>query len=528
MHEPNAAPHADLPSASTETELEAALGGIRRLFWANPQPMWIYDCETLRFVAVNDAACVRYGWSRAEFLVLSLTAIRPSDEVPRLLEHLRGLVPDLHDAGVWRHRHRDGSVTEVHVTSQALTFSGRPSRLVTVHDLTAERLAHTRERRSAALLARILESTPDAIAAVDPGLKIVLANHALNLELQALGGHEARVGDPFDAPLPAHPALARLARRMWRRALDGEEVQVSITTTPDPEDPAARVFEVTFSPVYDDARAVTAAVLVGHEVTALRRSHRELARHTRHLAATLDGAIAALAAMVERRDPYTAGHERRVALLAATVGRALGWPDERVHPLHSAGLLHDVGKIAIPTEILVKPGRLSAIEYEMVKTHAQAGYDILKSIDFGAPVAETVWQHHERLDGSGYPQGLRGDQILPEARILAIADVVESMASHRPYRTALGIDVALAEIERGLGTRYDPEIGGVVLRLFREEGYQLEGPDTAHRAPSVRPPPMAEGGPHNGQHPSGPRPRPVAEELSTLSPELSAVLRPKG
>ncbi len=369
------------------------------------------------------------------------------------------------------------------------------------------------ERRSSALLARILKATPDAIAVIDPGLRFVVANDAFNHEMVALGGQRARVGDPWDMPLRAQPALSRLSRLMWRRALAGEEFQVSLPTSNDPDDPEGRVFEVTFGPVYDDARAVTAAVLVGHEVTALRRSHRELARHTRHLAATLDGAIAALAAMVERRDPYTAGHERRVALLAATVGRALGWPDERVHPLHSAGLLHDVGKIAIPTEILVKPGRLSAIEYEMVKTHAQAGYDILKSIDFGAPVAETVWQHHERLDGSGYPQGLRGDQILPEARILAIADVVESMASHRPYRTALGIDVALAEIERGLGTRYDPEIGGVVLRLFREEGYQLEGPDTAHRAPSVRPPPMAEGAGPPGRRPSITRPRIERKDL---------------
>jgi HD-GYP domain-containing protein (c-di-GMP phosphodiesterase class II) len=137
------------------------------------------------------------------------------------------------------------------------------------------------------------------------------------------------------------------------------------------------------------------------------------------------------------------------------------------------GTVHDIGKIAIPAEILSKPGKISVIEFEIIKTHAQHGYEILKEIDFPWPVAQSILQHHERLDGSGYPQGLKGDEILLEARILAVADTVEAMSSHRPYRAGLGIDAALKEIEAQSGKFYDPQAAAACLRLFREKNYQV-------------------------------------------------------
>ncbi len=175
----------------------------------------------------------------------------------------------------------------------------------------------------------------------------------------------------------------------------------------------------------------------------------------------------------EMRDPYTAGHERRVAALSAAIGTQMLLSDVQVEGLRVAGYLHDIGKISIPTEILAKPGRLSPLELAMVRSHAQASFDVLNTMEWPWPVAQVALQHHERLDGSGYPQGLHGDEILLESRITAVADVVEAMSSHRPYRAALGIEAALAEIERGSGTLYDAKAVAACLQIFREKRFQL-------------------------------------------------------
>ncbi|TXT35290.1 MAG: hypothetical protein FD135_5001 [Comamonadaceae bacterium] len=176
---------------------------------------------------------------------------------------------------------------------------------------------------------------------------------------------------------------------------------------------------------------------------------------------------------MEARDPYTAGHQRRVSELATRIAREMGLPDEQAIGIQLAAAIHDLGKIRIPAEILSKPGRLSSIEFQLMQTHAQAGYDILKDVAFPWPIATIILQHHERLDGSGYPQGLKEDQILLESKIVAVADVVEAMSSHRPYRPSLGIDMALDEIERNRGTHYAPEVVDVCIKLFREQGYQV-------------------------------------------------------
>jgi len=191
------------------------------------------------------------------------------------------------------------------------------------------------------------------------------------------------------------------------------------------------------------------------------------------LEANLEDTVEAISTIVELRDPYTAGHEHRVAELAATIAREMGLTDEQIKGTHLGGMVHDLGKIQVPAEILSTPRRLSEIEYKLVQYHPQAGYDILKDIDFPWPIAQMVLQHHERQDGSGYPQGLKGEAILLEARILCVADVVEAMASHRPYRAGLGIDRALAEIKRGRDTIYDPDVADACLKVFAEGKFKL-------------------------------------------------------
>jgi PAS domain S-box-containing protein/putative nucleotidyltransferase with HDIG domain len=204
------------------------------------------------------------------------------------------------------------------------------------------------------------------------------------------------------------------------------------------------------------------------------RAARELdEERQRRVQRALDGTIEAIGRATETRDPYTAGHQRRMTELSVALARRLGLDESVIEATRAAGLLHDIGKLSIPAEILSKPSALSPLEMSLIKTHPQSAYEVLKSIDFPWPVANIVLQHQERMDGSGYPRGLVGDAILVEARILAVADVVEAMSSHRPYRAALGIEAALAEIERGRGALYDTLVVDACLDLFRVEGFRF-------------------------------------------------------
>jgi HD-GYP domain-containing protein (c-di-GMP phosphodiesterase class II) len=184
--------------------------------------------------------------------------------------------------------------------------------------------------------------------------------------------------------------------------------------------------------------------------------------------------IQVLVSTVESRDPYTAGHQSRSADLARTIATEMGLAQEIIEGIRMAGIIHDIGKLSIPAEILSKPSKLTDIEFSLIKVHVQIGYEMLKDVESSWPLAEIVYQHHERINGSGYPRNLKGDEILMEARIMAVADVVEAMASHRPYRPSLGIDAALAEIEKNKGIFYDNAVAEACLKLFREKGYQLK------------------------------------------------------
>jgi len=216
-----------------------------------------------------------------------------------------------------------------------------------------------------------------------------------------------------------------------------------------------------------------AQIVISQDITERRRAEEKIAVYVKQLEGTMRGTLQAVANMVDLRDPYTSGHERRVGIIAADIAREMGWSEERCQNLQLIGLVHDIGKIAVPAEILSKPTRLTALEYEIVKTQAQQGYEILKDVEFPLPIAEIIREHHERMDGSGYPQGLKGEEILLEARILAVADVLESIASHRPYRPALGIDAAIEEIEKHRGIWFDPDVVDATLRLIRNKGYLL-------------------------------------------------------
>ncbi len=221
------------------------------------------------------------------------------------------------------------------------------------------------------------------------------------------------------------------------------------------------------------AELVQSNKLLKIEIDNRKRMQLELQDSFENLKKVMNSTVQAITTTIEKRDPYTSGHQQRVADLSRVIAREIGFSENEIEGIYIAAAIHDIGKISLPAEILSKPIPLSDIEISLIQAHSQTGYDILKGIDFPWPIAEIVLQHHERLDGSGYPRGLVGDDILIAARIIGVADVVETMASHRPYRPSIGIDKALEEITQNKGVLYDPQVVDVCLEIFNTKGFQL-------------------------------------------------------
>jgi putative nucleotidyltransferase with HDIG domain len=210
------------------------------------------------------------------------------------------------------------------------------------------------------------------------------------------------------------------------------------------------------------------------DITYRKKAEEERLQSAEQLLNALRATIESISRTTEIRDPYTGGHQKRVAQLSLAIAGEMGLSKDKAEAVHMAAVIHDIGKIIVPAEILSKPGKLNNIEFDMLKQHPQAGFDIMKDIAFPWPIAQIIFQHHERMNGSGYPSGLSGEAIIIEARILAVADVVEAMASNRPYRPALGIDKALEEIGRNKGIFYDPDVVDACTRLFHEKEFKFE------------------------------------------------------
>ena len=265
-----------------------------------------------------------------------------------------------------------------------------------------------------------------------------------------------------------------LAEEKWeeyevlRRRTLNQEVFHSLPMDTTRKDGRRIVVSYSSAPVFDSENRIIATMAVIYDISEKMKLEADLKESLEKTNRILDETVHSLSSAVEKRDPYSAGHQQRVAQLACALALELGGlAVERLKGIWTGAILHDIGKLFVPAEILTRPGHLSEIEFELVKSHAELGYDILKDIEFQWPVPLIVRQHHERLDGSGYPAGLKADEILFEARILGVADVVEAMSSHRPYRSGIGIESALEEITRGRGTAFDPSVVDACLALFR-------------------------------------------------------------
>lgn len=274
-----------------------------------------------------------------------------------------------------------------------------------------------------------------------------------------------------------HPDDVNMVMRYHEGRINGKRVPSVYEFMGIKKDGSTMHLEVTAQVIKRAGKSIGTRSFIT-EITERKKLEEDRTYVLRLLRKTTDTIIEVICKMVEIRDPYIGSHQRRAADLARSIAKEMGLPREKIDGIRIAALIHDIGKISIPTEILSKPGRINEAEFELIKQHPAYAYQMLKTIDFPWPVAEIIYQHHERLDGSGYPRGLLDKDILLEAKIIGVADVVEAMASHRPYRPALGIDAALEELARNRGILYDPDVVDACLKLFErnEFEFRMEAP----------------------------------------------------
>jgi len=318
---------------------------------------------------------------------------------------------------------------------------------------------------------RILaESAPDIIFTLDTEGMLTYVNPVWK---KILGHEQGEVVGKYLTEFVQEQDSNHLIE-LFRKVRDHKETQMDILLTLTSCSGAEHSFSFNCAPNIAEDGHVDSLVGIFKDVTDLRRSEVELKKSYEKLELALSSTISVISLIVESRDPYTAGHQSRVANLASAIAREMGLSEDRVKMIKMAGLIHDIGKINVPAEILSRPGKLNAIEFSLIKIHPETGYSILSKVDFPAPIAQIVYQHHEKMDGSGYPLKISGDQIILEARIITVADVVEAMAGHRPYRPALGIEKALDEIRIGRGVVYDAAVADACISLFSTNRFHFE------------------------------------------------------
>jgi PAS domain S-box-containing protein len=317
------------------------------------------------------------------------------------------------------------------------------------------------------------ESTSDGIFTVDRNF--IISNITPSVERQLGYKVEEVINRPIqDLNILTSESLARATVDVIK-VLSGVEVAGAVYEFI-AKDGTRKIGEVTGTPIIREGEIFGVTAIV-RDITERILAEKQLQDTLQSLRKAFGDTIQVMVSAIESRDPYTAGHQTRSADLARAIATEMGLPREQIDGIRMAGSIHDIGKLSIPAEILSKPTKLTALEFSLIKEHSLKGYEMLKNLESQWPLAQIVYQHHERMDGSGYPRNLKGDDILIEARILAVADVVESMASHRPYRPALGIEAALEEIEKNSETLYDAGAVNACLRLFRETGFNLQGHD---------------------------------------------------
>ena len=433
-----------------------------------------YEVDTVgNFTFMSESAGHRLGYSCEEMLGQNYRFTVPEEDIEPIFvaydEVYRTGKPN--KGFPHRIRHKDGSITfsEVSIDLNRDNAGEIIGFKCVIRDITG------RKKAEAALLEReeqyrlLANNMTDSVWLMDMNLKVTY----ISPSTEKLRGFSAQELMEMPPEKQVTPESLKLALEAFSRELPGIEAdpgyspKITLELEYCNKDGTTLWMESNFSIVRDQSGKAISILGEARDITDRRLAEEKLVKSYESVKKTLDDAINTMVKIVELRDPYTAGHQQKVADLATAIASEMKFDDTRIELLRTAAIIHDIGKMYVPSDILSKPGKLSDIELGLIKTHSQSGYDIVKSMDFPCSVANTVLQHHERLDGSGYPNGLKGKDTLLEAKILIVADVVEAMASHRPYRPAMGIDKALQELSNGRGKLYDPDVVDTCLELFK-------------------------------------------------------------
>ena len=365
-------------------------------------------------------------------------------------------------------RRKDGTIvwTEVNVSFIRDENQQPVGILGVIRDITERKRAGEVLREREEQYRLVIENAKEAII-ITQDMKVVFLNHAA----MNMAGYSKEISTLKSFTDFIHPDDLKMVVDYHIKRLKGEEVPPVYSFRVIGQDGTVIWCEINAAVIQWKGKPATLNFL--NNVTERKRAEEELKQTLESLRKAVGATIQVMVSAIEMRDPYTSGHQLRAANLACAIATEMGLPQDKIEGIRMAGSIHDIGKLSIPAEILSKPTRLTDIEFSLIKEHSRIGYEMLKDVESPWPLAQIVYQHHERMDGSGYPRNLKGDEIIIEARIMAVADVVEAMASHRPYRPGLGIDATLMEIEKNKGIFYDNTVADACLKLFREKSYKL-------------------------------------------------------
>ncbi|MFA0889569.1 MAG: PAS domain S-box protein [Synergistales bacterium] len=447
-------------------ELAESESRFKSLFEMNHSIVLLVDPENGRIMDANEAASRFYGYSIDSLCAMNISGINTLSP-EKVMDKMQSALEEGKGHFLFRHRLADGSERDVEVYSGPIRIQGNPLLYSIVHDVTERVSVERALAEKSALLDQLFENAPFAIFQSRVGGEVVRANPAAE-ELFGYSPQEM-IGRTCD-DLVVPDRLKDEGRAISER-VHGEKRTVFFEDVRQRKD--GSLLDVSFIgfPIRLGGQII-GGFGIYHDMTArkeaeslLRESALELQKQVLALRRSWNQTIHILASVVEARDPYTAGHQKKVAQLAGEIAQKMRLSDDQVDHVILAALIHDIGKIEVPSEILSKPGPLSPLELQLIRTHPEAGRRILSGLQTPWPLAEIILQHHERLDGSGYPQGLAGEAILPEARIIAVADVAEAMTSHRPYRPAWPVEAVKAEMIRKRGVSFDAEVVDAWLEL---------------------------------------------------------------
>ncbi len=449
---------------------------FRKAFYTSPDSVNINRLEDGLYVSINPGFTMIMGYTEKD--VVGKTSIECNiwdniEDRQRLIAGLEkdGRVTNL-DAAF---RAKDGDIRYGLMSASIIDLEGVPHILNITRDITDRKKVQEALRESESKYRLLADNVNDVIFVLDMDMHYSYVSPSIKI----LRGYEPKDvwnQSAFETLTPSslEAAMKTLAEVMELEKTNHNELSRTLQLEMVRKDGTTVWTEVKLSFIRDENQQLVGILGVTRDISERKKAEEQLQHTLNTLREAVSTTIRVMISAMETRDPYTAGHQIRSADLSRAIATEMGFSPDRVEGIRMAASIHDIGKLSVPAEILSKPTKLSDLEFSLIKEHSRSGYEILRNVESPWPLAEISYQHHERMDGSGYPRNLKEEEIIMEARILAVADVVEAMTSHRPYRRGLGIDLALDEIEQNRGILYDRTAATACLRLFREKGFQFK------------------------------------------------------